>query len=410
MTTVWIGVGTAAASLAGGIYSANKASDAQSKAADKASAISQQSSAAQLAFLKQQSDQARQDQLPYSAGGANAYGEFLRQLGIAPATQGQLNGFSTTSNGKLGSYGTQLIPLPGISTSGVHSKQTSSNPLGVLNPMNPLTAPLQGRLPNDVTVTPGGASSGMLYYDPGSHTVVDGSGQTIAAVPKGGGTIAGLISGFNNPVQVDAQGNLQGVGSKGAGNLGITLTPLTDEQRAAAQKAAQGTGTTGLTGQDPNNRYGAYFSSPGYQFLYDETMRSARAGGAAKGSLYSGAMLKELQNRAQGVASQDYGSYMSRLQNAASIGQAAASGQASNAQALGTNGATILGNAASDQANARLVSGASTASSILGANNAVQSTLGSGLTALGNYYASRSTPSSVTTQPYYRNSQPGIGA
>ena len=38
----------------------------------------------------------------------------------------------------------------------------------------------------------------------------------------------------------------------------------------------------------------------------------------------------------------------------------------------------------------------STASSILGANNAFQSTLGSGLTALGNYYAKSTIP---TTTP-----------
>jgi hypothetical protein len=143
-------------------------------------------------------------------------------------------------------------------------------------------------------------------------------------------------------------------------------------------------------------RYGAFFASPGYNFLYDETMRSARAGGAARGSLYSGAMLKELQNRAAGVASQDYGSYMTRLAEASRVGQAAASGQAANANALGQNGATVLSNAASDQANARLVSGASTASSIVGANNAFQGTLQSGLGALGRYYENK-IPATVPT-------------
>jgi hypothetical protein len=397
MTSVWIGVGALAVDAAGSIYSANKAADAQTSAANKAAGISQQSSAAQLAFLKQQSDQARQDQLPYSAGGTNAFNEFLRQLGIAPATQGQLSGFSTTSNGKTGSYGSQLIPLPGVSTTGQHGKQTQSSLFAQAAPEDWKALGLVGAVQPDVRhLGPGG--SGTLYYDPGAHMIVDGSGQSIAAVPREAGVIPGLLHGFNNQVAIDAQGNLTSIGSHGTNTIG-KLTPMTDAEKKAAQEAANTPSGGGLAAQDPNNRYGAYFSSPGYQFLYDETMKSARAGGASRGSLYSGAMLKELQNRAQGLASQDYGSYMSRLQNAAGLGQAAAAGQAANASALGTNGATIMQQAASDQANARLISGASTASSIVGANNAFQSTLGSGLTALGNYYASQKIPSS--TQPGY---------
>lgn len=373
-----------AASLGASLYSANKAADATSKAADKAAGISQQGSAAQLRFLSEQAAQARQDQLPYSAGGANAYSEFLRQLGIAPATQGQLSGFSTSSNGQQGSYGSRLIPLPGISTSGVHSQQTNTQgPLGI-NTFG--TTPLISGTSPDVRGG-SGSSTGGLFYDPGAHMVVDGNGQSVAAIPKEGGVIPGLINGFNNPVSIDAQGNLIGMGSSGTNALG-RLTPMTEAEKKAAQDAANGTGTGAMSGAT-GGRYGAYFASPGYNFLYDETMRSARAGGAARGSLYSGAMLKELQNRAAGVASQDYGSYMTRLSDASRIGQAAASGQAASSNALGQNGATVLGQAASDQANARLVSGASSASSIVGANNAFQGVLGGGLSALGRYYESK---------------------
>ena len=141
--------------------------------------------------------------------------------------------------------------------------------------------------------------------------------------------------GDNNTVRIDEQGNLTSVGSRGQNPLNIRLTGLTDAERAALNPttAAPATGASPAAGAttDPANRYGAYFSSPGYQFLYDETMRASKASGAARGSLYSGAMLKELQNRAAGVASQDYGAYMTRLAEASRIGQAAASGTAANA-------------------------------------------------------------------------------
>lgn len=394
MTSIYLGIGALAVSAGAGLYSANRAANAQENAANRAADISQQSSAAQLAYLREQAGIARQDQLPFSAGGTNAYNEFLRQLGVAPASQGQLSNFSTTSNGRQGSYGTSLVPLPGVTTTGVHSQQTNTDH----NPLNPINNIGFGMFSESKRPGTAGGSP-ALFYDPGSHTVVDGSGQTIAAVPQNGGAISGLIHGFNNTVRIDAQGNLVSVGSRGENPLNIRLSPLTEAQRAAAQQAAQSPGTTatgttattGATATDPANRYGAYFSSPGYQFLYDETMRAAKASGASRGSLYSGAMLKELQNRAAGVASQDYGAYMTRLEDAARVGQAAASGTAATASNLGANGATIIGSAGSDRANAQLISGASQASSIIGANNTFQSTLGSGLTALGNYYAGRGT-------------------
>ena len=105
MSSLWVGLGTAAASLGAGLYSANKASDASSKAAKDAGQISAQSSAAQLAFLREQSNQARNDQLPFLSGGTGAFGEFLRQLGVQPSPVTA----SATSPGQ----NQYLVPLPG---------------------------------------------------------------------------------------------------------------------------------------------------------------------------------------------------------------------------------------------------------------------------------------------------------
>lgn len=381
MSSLWVGLGTAAASLGAGLYSANKASDESSDAAKEAGRISSQSSAAQLAFLREQSNQARNDQLPFLSGGTGAFGEFLRQLGVSPAPVAA----SATAPGQ----NQYLVPLPGITTTGTHSKQTNGGGLGGLldNPLNVTRAGLAGLGAN--AEVRGGGQGGQTYYNRVTNMIVDAEGNNIAQMPDSG-ELQGLLHGFNNKVVRNADGSLSSVGSSGSTRLNFNLTPLTAEERAKAEAGTVPAGLGALTpGTGSGDRYGAFFASPGYKFLFDEAMRGARASGAARGSLYSGAMLKELQTRATGLASQDYGNYMQRLAEATRVGQAAASGTAANASSLGANGATVIGNAGSDAANARLVAGNANASSIIGANNAFQNTLGSGLTALGDYYRYR---------------------
>ena len=371
MSSLWTAVGTTALSAGAGLYASNRASDAQERAANQAAGISQQSSAAQLSFLREQSAQARNDQLPFLSGGTGAYNEFLRQLGVTPAPVARTQQPGTSASGA------SLIPLPGISTSGLSSLQTSAG------------------------------ARGGLFFDRDRRMIVDEGGSLVSQLPEGAGTLTGLFHGNNNAVRIDENGNLVSVGSRGQNPLNIRLQGLSDAERASLNPtpATPATGAPGAAGTPATgaDRYGAYFSSPGYQFLYDETMRASKASGAARGSLYSGAMLKELQNRAAGVASQDYGAYMTRLADAARVGQAAASGTAANASALGAQGTTVMGNAASDQANARLISGSSQASSIVGANNAFQGALGSGLTALGNYYAGQRNTITVPPTPTGRS-------
>lgn len=379
MSSLWVGIGMGVATLASGALAAESNRDA----ARDASRISGQSSAAQLAFLRQQSNQARQDLLPYAAGGRTAFGEFLKQLGLdTSGVTNEPNSIDVASG--RGTYGSRLIALPGVSTVSTHSPQTNQGGLAQL--IKPPTD-LDPTPPALRSTTRSGGSGPRLFYDPGSHTIVDGDGQLIANVPESG-RIGGLLNGFNNPVEVRG-GRLYGIGSRRENDLNLQLSPLTPEQRKAYEDAGKAPATTASEG-----RYGAFFESPGYKFLYDEAMRGARANGAARGSLYSGAMLKELQNRATGLASQDYGNYMTRLAGAANLGQASAAGQAANANSLGANSVTVMGNSASDRANAALISGASTASAISGANTALQGTLGS----LLDYYKNRPpVPDSATT-------------
>ncbi len=143
-------------------------------------------------------------------------------------------------------------------------------------------------------------------------------------------------------------------------------------------------GTEGGSAAD-SDPYGGFLTSPGYKFLFDETMRGARAQGSARGGLYSGRMLKELQDRAAGVASQDFGNYTDRLYRIATLGENAAAQTGSNAASTGANVANITTNQGDTLANLQLAAGQSRASSV--ANNAAL--IGQGVSALADYYGRR---------------------
>ena len=91
-----------------------------------------------------------------------------------------------------------------------------------------------------------------------------------------------------------------------------------------------------FTELSPEERYASFETSPGYQFRMDQGMRGLQYQQNAGGSLLSGGALKELSQYNQGLASQEYGSYINNLQQLAGIGQASA-GQSANV-ATGTAG------------------------------------------------------------------------
>jgi len=62
-------------------------------------------------------------------------------------------------------------------------------------------------------------------------------------------------------------------------------------------------------------------TSPGYDFAMDEGIRATEGGAAARGGLLSGGTLKALQARGQGLANQEYGSYLDRFLGLANMGQ-----------------------------------------------------------------------------------------
>lgn len=59
--------------------------------------------------------------------------------------------------------------------------------------------------------------------------------------------------------------------------------------------------------------YSQFQESPGYQFAQDEAQRAIERSAAARGDIVSGRTLKELDERSQQIANQQYGSYLNRL-------------------------------------------------------------------------------------------------
>lgn len=88
-------------------------------------------------------------------------------------------------------------------------------------------------------------------------------------------------------------------------------------------------------------RYGAFESSPGYLFAYDEAMRAVNSGNSAKGRAYSGANMRELTRYAAGMASQDYDKYYNRLAGLSNTG----ANTAGNAGSINVNASANQGNA-----------------------------------------------------------------
>lgn len=86
----------------------------------------------------------------------------------------------------------------------------------------------------------------------------------------------------------------------------------------------------GLGGAEGNAAaQGAFQAGPGYQFALDQGQQAALRGASAAGMLNSGNTLTELTKFGQGLANQEYGSWLDRLKGVSSQGLQAAGGQAS---------------------------------------------------------------------------------
>lgn len=118
--------------------------------------------------------------------------------------------------------------------------------------------------------------------------------------------------------------------------------------------------------------YRGFQETPGYQYALDQGQQAIARNAAARGMNLSGATLQALQAHRQGMAQQEYDTYLNRLASTANVGQTATNQTA----AFGANAANNIGNAYTQMGQAR-------ASGYAGQNAAFQGALNNIGTAFG---------------------------
>ena len=115
-----------------------------------------------------------------------------------------------------------------------------------------------------------------------------------------------------------------------------------------------------------------YQQSPGYQFQLAQGLDAAKSAAAAHGGLGNGSTLQALNNYGQGMANQDYQTYLNRLQGVSAAGQSAAGMQSQAAQQYGQNGLSAMGSM-----------GDARAAGIMGASNALAGGINNAISGFG---------------------------
>ncbi len=118
--------------------------------------------------------------------------------------------------------------------------------------------------------------------------------------------------------------------------------------------------------------YRGFQETPGFQFALDEGNRGLARSAAARGASNGGAFAKDLVRFNQGMANQEYGTFLNRLAGQAGAGQVQLNANAAEGAQFGQS----AGNAFAAKGNAK-------ASGFGAINNAFQGTLSQGAQALG---------------------------
>ena len=97
-------------------------------------------------------------------------------------------------------------------------------------------------------------------------------------------------------------------------------------------------GALGLPGgQGYDSSIAAFRDSPGYRFAVNEGVNATQTSAAAGGRLFSGGTMKALQDRGQGMADQQFGSWFNRLGGLSGAGGTATTNLASFGQSNANN-------------------------------------------------------------------------
>lgn len=199
----------------------------------------------------------------------------------------------------------------------------------------------------------------------------------IGALLGAGASLLGGIFGAN---AAEDAANAQASAMRSATNLQRRMFETTRQDLMpwleAGRTALQGyMGELGYGGSDFQSKFA---ETPAYQFQVEQGERGVLNNLSALGMKDSGAALKSLERFRQGLASQEYGNYLSRLSGAAGAGQSA-----------GNSLGAFSGQTAGMMGNMMAGEGAARASGYIGANNALMQGLGGAANFLGQAFAPR---------------------
>lgn len=258
-------IGASALSAGAGMLSASKASKAATNAADQNTAVQ-----------REMYQQTRSDLAPYAQGGAPAVNALQQRLGLSPAGAAKpAGGFAGTS--------------PAIPPGGGQPPAAPSGPAG--GGMD-----WQGYLASNPDVANSEWLNGLPASQIGDQT---GDGQ-VTAEDRAAYHWQNYGQDGNPHVAPTAMPGAAAAPTERAANP----YPMISAERPAATPPP-------TYGDAPSFGFSAddFTQSPGYAWARDEALRGANAGYGARGILKSGAAVKGVMDRAQGLASQEYNTW-----------------------------------------------------------------------------------------------------
>jgi hypothetical protein len=181
-------------------------------------------------------------------------------------------------------------------------------------------------------------------------------------------------------------------GGSGSGALGLSSNGI-NLGTQTTNTASNGSPTT----SSAQGQFSNFYNSPGYQFALQQGQQAVSRGAAASGSLYSSNTLNQLDQNAQGYASQQYNNYVNQLMGLAGYGSTGVSASTSAATTAGNN---ISAN--------QLSAGNAQASGILGQAGAFSGAINNSAGLLGNYAALSGSNGNSLGLAQYNSTMSGI--
>lgn len=173
--------------------------------------------------------------------------------------------------------------------------------------------------------------------------------------------------------QLKAQREQMGFIRDGQDRANGILAPAGNYQPALSRLMA----LNGLSGaQSQQDAYGAFQTTPGYEFRRDQGIHAANRSAASRGTSLSGRTLADLGRFGDGMAAQEYDNYYSRLNGLYGSQLGVAGQMSSNITGAANNLAGIAGQAGQARADGIVGQGNSWVNALQGVSNAAGAGLG----------------------------------